>query len=110
MCSMPATEPPDVKLPVGPVLVPPGVEALKTLRCQLTCETLTTVDCFTNDTDWGVYEGIQADLFDHIFAIVREFDLRIFQDPSGGDLARLRDEKGREEKVGEKKGAEGSHA
>ena len=45
--------------------------------------------CFTNDTDWEVYEGIQADLFDHIFAIVREFDLRAFQNPTGADLAAI---------------------
>ena len=25
--------------------------------------------CFTNDTDWSVYEGIQSDLFDHIMIV-----------------------------------------
>ena len=45
--------------------------------------------CFTNDTDWGVYEGVQADLFDHILAIVHEFDLRIFQAPTGADIGAL---------------------
>ena len=45
--------------------------------------------CFSNDTDWGVYEGLQADIFDHILAIVREFDLRIFQDPTGADIEAL---------------------
>jgi miniconductance mechanosensitive channel len=44
------------------------------------------VYCFTNDTDWGVYEGVQADLFDHMLAIVPEFDLRVFQDPTGADF------------------------
>ncbi|MEE2673194.1 MAG: mechanosensitive ion channel domain-containing protein [Myxococcota bacterium] len=45
--------------------------------------------CFTNDTDWGAYEEVQADLFDHILAIMREFDLRVFQDPTGADMAVL---------------------
>ena len=42
--------------------------------------------CFTNDTDWGVYEGIQSDIFDHMIAIAPEFGLRIYQRPSGADL------------------------
>ena len=45
--------------------------------------------CFTNDTDWGVYEEVQADLFDHILAIMHEFDLRVFQDPTGADMSLL---------------------
>jgi miniconductance mechanosensitive channel len=42
---------------------------------------------FTNTVAWGEYEGIQADIFDHILAVVPEFDLRVFQDPSGADLS-----------------------
>ncbi len=42
--------------------------------------------CFTNDTRWEVYEAIQADIFDHILSVVSEFNLRIFQNPSGHDL------------------------
>ena len=38
--------------------------------------------CFTNTTNWGAYEGIQADIFDHILAITPEFGLRIFQNES----------------------------
>lgn len=45
---------------------------------------------FTNDTAWGVYEGIQADLFDHILAIVPQFGLRVFQEPGGADVQSLR--------------------
>jgi len=45
--------------------------------------------CFTNETDWGVYEEIQSDLFDHILAIVPEFDLRVFQNPTGADFEHL---------------------
>jgi miniconductance mechanosensitive channel len=45
--------------------------------------------CFTNDTDWNAYEDIQSDIFDHILAIVPEFDLRVFQNPTGADLTQL---------------------
>ncbi|MFW2437847.1 MAG: mechanosensitive ion channel family protein [Arenicellales bacterium] len=45
--------------------------------------------CFSNDTNWGNYEAIQADIFDHIFAIVPEFGLRLFQQPAGLDFAQL---------------------
>lgn len=48
--------------------------------------------CFSNDTDWVAYEGIQADLFDRILAMVPEFGLRVFQEPAGSDLERLRSE------------------
>lgn len=41
---------------------------------------------FTNDTRWTFYEQIQADIFDHIFAVAPEFDLQIYQKPSGEDL------------------------
>ena len=41
---------------------------------------------FTNDTRWGNYEAIQADIFDHILAVIPEFDLRVFQSPSGHDI------------------------
>lgn len=45
---------------------------------------------FTSVTGWVEYEGIQADIFDHILAIIPEFDLRIYQNPTGNDIARLR--------------------
>lgn len=41
---------------------------------------------FTNKTEWAVYEGIQADIFDHILAIAPSFGLRIFQNPTGHDF------------------------
>lgn len=44
---------------------------------------------FTNDTNWGVYEEAQADIFDHIFAVAPEFGLRIFQNPTGHDMQSL---------------------
>ena len=46
--------------------------------------------CFSNDTDWAAYEGIQDDIFDHVFAIAPEFGLRLYQRPAGADLAGLR--------------------
>jgi miniconductance mechanosensitive channel len=41
---------------------------------------------FCKDKNWVNYEAIQADIFDHILAVAPEFDLRLFQNPSGGDL------------------------
>jgi miniconductance mechanosensitive channel len=41
---------------------------------------------FANDTIWANYEGIQADIFDHLLSVVGEFDLRVFQQPSGADV------------------------
>jgi len=37
---------------------------------------------FTSSTAWSVYEGIQSDIFDHLLAILPEFDLRVFQQSS----------------------------
>ena len=41
---------------------------------------------FSNDTNWVNYEAIQSDIFDHLLAILPEFELEIFQNLSG-DLA-----------------------
>jgi len=38
---------------------------------------------FTKTTDWVAYEGIQAQIFDHLVAAAHAFDLRIFQQPTG---------------------------
>ncbi len=42
--------------------------------------------CFTNTVEWVDYEGIQSDIFDHILAILPEFGLQVFQQPSGYDM------------------------
>src|SRR6056297_1875813 len=42
--------------------------------------------CFSKEQSWGIYEKVQADIFDHILAVVPEFDLRVYQNPSGEDL------------------------
>ncbi len=46
---------------------------------------------FTNTTAWAEYERIQSDIFDHIYAIVGDFDLRIHQSPGSADLRLLGD-------------------
>jgi len=48
---------------------------------------------FTTTTDWEEYEDIQADIFDHVLAVIPEFDLMIFQYPSNGDIFKLISEK-----------------
>ena len=40
---------------------------------------------FSNDTAWVAYEEIQADILDHIMALLPEFGLRLFQHPTGAD-------------------------
>ena len=41
---------------------------------------------FTADVRWTEYERIQSDVFDHLIAILPEFDLALYQQPSGADL------------------------
>jgi len=44
---------------------------------------------YTADTSWAVHEDVQGDIFDHLIAILPEFGLRLFQQPTGLDFARL---------------------
>ena len=44
---------------------------------------------FSNDQEWANYEAIQADIFDHILAILPEFGLSVFQNPTGDDFQKL---------------------
>ncbi len=44
---------------------------------------------FTTTTEWAAYEGIQADIFDHLLAIIGEFGLRVHQIPTGADIAAI---------------------
>ena len=41
---------------------------------------------FSNNTNWVEYEEIQSDIFAHLIAASSQFDLRIFQYPTGNDL------------------------
>lgn len=45
---------------------------------------------FSKDREWANYESIQADIFDHIFAIIPEFELKVFQEPTGADILTLK--------------------
>ena len=60
--------------------LPPGPEGLPI-----------EIYCFTTTTEWLAYEDAQSDIFDHLLAIVPEFDLRVFQKPAGADLATFAD-------------------
>ena len=47
------------------------------------------VYAFCAEKNWVKYEAIQSDIFDHLLAVAREFDLSIFQKPSGLDMRAL---------------------
>ena len=47
------------------------------------------VYAFCRDQAWANYEAIQADIFDHLLAIMPEFGLRVYQEPSGLDITTL---------------------
>ncbi len=61
----------------------PGIHQDMTLlvrQLQPTAEGLPLeIYCFSSDVRWAFYEGIQADIFDHLLAILPEFGLRVFQ-------------------------------
>ena len=42
--------------------------------------------CFTATTAWAEYESIQADIFDHVVAVISQFHLRLHQSPTGYDM------------------------
>ncbi|MEZ7967442.1 MAG: mechanosensitive ion channel [Flavobacteriales bacterium] len=44
---------------------------------------------FSIHKDWKVYEGVISDIFDHVIAAAREFDLNIFENPTGADFQKL---------------------
>ena len=45
--------------------------------------------CFSSDQEWSRYEDNLADIFDHLLASLSEFDLQVFQSPSGSDFKHL---------------------
>ena len=45
---------------------------------------------FSANTMWVKYEGLQAEVFDHLLAVVHRFDLKVFQSPTGLDLQALK--------------------
>ena len=44
---------------------------------------------FSKSQEWAKYEAIQADIFDHVLAIIPEFELNIFQNPTGSDFQKF---------------------
>ena len=44
---------------------------------------------FSSDTNWVNYEAIQSNIFDHLLAILSEFDLKVFQNPTGDDFKKI---------------------
>lgn len=44
---------------------------------------------FSKVQEWARYEDIQSDIFDHVLAAVPEFELQVFQNPSGADFRKL---------------------
>lgn len=42
--------------------------------------------CFTKTKEWEQYEGIVADIFDHLFAVIHLFELVAFERPTGKDM------------------------
>ena len=44
---------------------------------------------FSNRQEWVIYEGIMSDMFDHLIAAVPEFELEVFQNPTGTDFRKL---------------------
>ena len=44
---------------------------------------------FSSDTNWVNYEAIQSNIFDHLLAILSEFDLKVFQNPTGNDFRKI---------------------
>ena len=45
---------------------------------------------FSNNINWVEYESIQSDIFDHLIASVKEFDLVLFQNPTGNDFRQIK--------------------
>ena len=48
--------------------------------------------CFTATTQWEAYEGYQSDIFDHLLSVMKEFELYVFQEPSGRDFINLKNQ------------------
>ena len=49
------------------------------------------VYCFSSKTDLVSYEAIQNDIFDHIYAVIKQFDLQVYQRPSSNSMKTMSD-------------------
>lgn len=47
---------------------------------------------FTQTTEWAKYEDIQADIFDHILAVIPQFGLKVYQFPKSGNFVGMNSE------------------
>lgn len=75
------------------------LRSLKTVNQEMTCmvRQLQSTDkglpievyCFSASKEWPIYEGIQADIFDHIFSAAQFFEIELFENPSGSDVRSL---------------------
>ena len=45
---------------------------------------------FSKIQEWAKYEDLQSDIFDHVLAVIPEFELKVFQNPTGDDFRSLR--------------------
>ena len=45
---------------------------------------------FSKNINWIEYESIQSDIFDHLIASIKEFNLELFQNPTGNDFKTMR--------------------
>jgi miniconductance mechanosensitive channel len=46
---------------------------------------------FSTETGLETYEGVQADIFDHLLAVMPYFELRVFQHPTGENMKALKE-------------------
>ena len=58
---------------------------------------------FTDTTKWAEYEGIMADIFDHLLAAIKYFDLEVFENPASDDLRMLISVGGQPDQRGQEK-------
>ena len=44
---------------------------------------------FSKMQEWAKYEDLQSDIFDHVLAVIPQFELKVFQNPTGEDFKKL---------------------
>jgi miniconductance mechanosensitive channel len=47
---------------------------------------------FSNRQEWIAYENLQSDIFDHVLAVIPQFELRVFQNPTNSSISKLSDQ------------------
>jgi miniconductance mechanosensitive channel len=48
------------------------------------------VFAFASKTTFIPYENIQSEVFEHLLAMLKEFDLKVYQPPTGDDIQKLK--------------------